>query len=57
MDIDDALAWDYDSNGLFSVRSAYKVQRAHIQLTSQRGDTSSVQGVIRDENQEATVGD
>ena len=29
-DMDDTLAWHYDSKGIFSVRSAYKVHRAGV---------------------------
>lgn len=50
MEVDDVLALHYDSKGLFSVQSAYKVQRAHMQQTNRSGDANSVQGGITDEN-------
>lgn len=34
VDMEDVLAWHYDTRGLFSVRSAYKVQRAHDRRSS-----------------------
>ena len=41
IEMEDVVAWHYDSRGLFSVRSAYKVQRAHDKRVSTRGVASS----------------
>ena len=37
----DAAAWHYDSKGLFSVKSAYRVQRDY-EKSSRRGVTKTV---------------
>jgi hypothetical protein len=41
VDMEDVAAWHYDNRGLFTVRSAYAVQRAHEKRTSRRGIPSS----------------
>jgi len=41
VEMDDVVAWHYDTRGQFSVRSAYKVQRAHDKRESRRGIASS----------------
>ena len=41
VDMEDLVAWHYDNRGVLSVRSAYKVQRAHDKRSSTRGVASS----------------
>lgn len=48
VDMDDVIAWHYDTRGIFSVRSAYKVQRAHEKRISKRGTSSSSSGTELD---------
>ena len=43
-DLEDVPAWHYDARGLFSVRSAYKVHKEHLQRSSRRGCQSSSSG-------------
>jgi len=43
-DLEDVPAWHYDARGLFSVRSAYKVQKEHNQRRSRRCSQSSSRG-------------
>jgi hypothetical protein len=46
MDMDDAVGWHFDTRGMFSVKSAYKVhrdseikkQRRHIAAGADRGE-------------------
>jgi hypothetical protein len=49
-ELDDVVAWHDDSRGLFSVRSAYKVQKEHEKRSSRRGvqTTSSGSDMDRD---------
>jgi hypothetical protein len=44
IDLEDLMAWHYDSKGLFSVKSAYKVYREHLRNNSSKGATSSADG-------------
>ena len=41
VEMEDVAAWHYDTKGLFTVRSAYKVQRAYEKRISKRGEASS----------------
>ena len=41
VEMEDVVAWHYDSKGLFTLRSAYKVQRAYEKRTSKKGEASS----------------
>lgn len=52
VDMEDVVAWHYDNRGVFSVRSAYKVQRAHDKQSSRRDAASSSSS---DTNMEATI--
>ena len=47
--LDDVVAWHYDSKGVFSVRSAYKVQRVHDRRVSRQGAPSSSGGRAQDD--------
>jgi hypothetical protein len=40
----DLVAWHYDSKGMFSVKSAYKVYREHLQHSSRNGVATSADG-------------
>lgn len=40
--LDDLVAWHYDTRGLFSVRSAYKLHREHLKRNGCRGAASTV---------------
>ena len=42
--LDNIMAWHYDTRGLFSVRSDYKVQRAVQRRERSSGDASSTRG-------------
>jgi hypothetical protein len=45
------VAYQYDSKGIFSLRSAYKVQREHDMRRSQHGAPSSSNGqLVRDDD-------
>jgi len=46
--LDNIVAWNYDKKGIFLVRSAYKVQRAHEKRSSKKGVASSSTGVGTD---------
>jgi hypothetical protein len=50
-ELDDVLAWHYDSRGLFFVRSAYKMQREQEKREGNRGNTSSSMGNNSDKEQ------
>ena len=41
VEMEDVIAWHYDTRGMLSIRSAYKVQRAHEKRSSKRGVASS----------------
>jgi hypothetical protein len=43
-DLEDVVAWHYDTRGLFSVKSAYKVQRSCERRKDRRGAQSSSNG-------------
>ena len=36
VELDDVIRWHYDSKRMFSVRSAYKVERVHDQRISRK---------------------
>ena len=40
-DMDDVVAWHFDTRGIFSVRSAYKIHRVNSWMASGRGASSS----------------
>ena len=44
VDLEDVPEWHYDAGGLFSIRSAYKVHKEHLQRSSRRGCQSSSSG-------------
>jgi len=46
VNLEDTLAWHFDSKGMFSVRSAYRVQRDHERRTSSHGGASSSEGNV-----------
>jgi len=48
-DLEDLLAWHFDKRGIFTVKSAYKVQRAAEQRRSTRGCQSSSGGSVMKE--------
>jgi hypothetical protein len=50
-ELDDVLAWHYDNRGLFSVRSAYKMQREQEKRERSIGNTSSSMGNNSDKEQ------
>ena len=41
LDMDDVMAWHFDTRGVFSVRSAYKVHRENMWLEGNRSASSS----------------
>jgi hypothetical protein len=49
LELDDLIAWHFDSRGIFSVKSAYKVQRAAEQRKSRRGSQSSSNASVLEE--------
>jgi hypothetical protein len=48
-DMEDVIAWHYDNSGLFTVRSAYKLQRQLDKHISKNVAQSSVQGDMLEE--------
>jgi hypothetical protein len=50
IDMEDMYAWQYDTKGQFSVRSAYKLQREISHLQNNPGAQTSVRTVVMEEN-------
>jgi hypothetical protein len=49
-ELEDVVSWHYDSRGLFSVWSTYKVQRDFVELSSKRGEQPTSHGTYMEKD-------